>query len=250
MTTATLQRRRTPALSRATARDLAVTEHVRFVQLLDSLEASDWQRPTDCPEWDVREISLHVLGAMEAQLRMRELVHQARLGKTAAGDGPLIDGMTAVQVRERDHLSVPELLDRIKDVAPRAAVARTTRPGFMRLIPFRQEVGSAVEWWTVGYVLDVVYTRDVWMHRVDISRAVGRSLELTREHDGLIVADVVDEWASRHGQRYHLELTGPAGGVYGSGDAGERLTEDAVEFCRILSGRGQGVGLLAHPVPF
>ena len=248
MTVATTTRK--PALPRATARDLATTEHLRFVQLLGSLEATDWQRPTDCPAWDVREIALHVLGAMEAQVRMRELVHQSRLGKSAAGNGPLIDGMTAVQVRERDHLSPPQLLDRITDVAPRAALARTGRPGFMRLMPFRQEVGGATEWWTVGYLLDVVYTRDVWMHRVDISRAVGRSLELTREHDGVIVADVVDEWASRHGQPYHLELTGPAGGVFRSGDPGERLTEDAVEFCRILSGRGHGVGLLAHPVPF
>lgn len=248
MTAATTTRK--PALPRATARDLAVTEHLRFVALLESLEPPDWQLPTDCPEWDVREVALHVLGAMEAQLRLRELVHQSRLGKSAAGNGPLIDGMTAVQVREREHLSVPQLLDRIKEVAPRAALARTGRPGIMRVIPFRQEVGAAVEWWTVGYVLDVVYTRDAWMHRVDISRAVGRPLELTREHDGRVVADVVEEWASRHGQPYHLELTGPAGGIYHSGDAGERLAEDAVEFCRILSGRGQGAGLLAHPVPF
>ena len=120
----------------------------------------------------------------------------------------------------------------------------------MRRIPFRQEVGAASEWWTVGYVLDVVYTRDVWMHRVDISRATGRSVELTPDHDGLLVADVVAEWAGRHGQPYHLELTGPAGGVFRTGDAAEHLTEDAVEFCRILSGRGSGTGLLSEPVPF
>jgi uncharacterized protein (TIGR03083 family) len=249
MTVATTATRK-PAFPRATARDLATTEHRRFVELLESLSASDWGRPTDCPEWDVREIALHVLGAMEGQVRLREMVHQARLGKPAAGDGPLIDGITAVQVRERDHLSPSELLERIRDVAPRAALARTTRPGLMRRIPFRQEVGAATEWWTVGYVLDVVYTRDVWMHRVDISRAVGRPLELTDDHDGVIVADVVDEWARRHGQPYHLELAGPAGGVFGSDQPGERLTEDAVEFCRILSGRGSGTGLLSELVPF
>ena len=27
--------------------------------------------------------------------------------------------------------------------------------------------------WTVGYLMDVVFTRDVWMHRVDLSRATG-----------------------------------------------------------------------------
>ena len=248
MTVTTTARR--PALSRATARDLATTEHLRFVQLLESLEASDWGRRTDCPEWDVRAIALHVLGAMDGQVRLREMVHQARLGKSAAGNGPLIDGITAVQVRERDHLSPREILEQIKVIAPRAALARTSRPDLMRRIPFRQEVGAATEWWTVGYVLDVVYTRDVWMHRVDISRALGRSLELTRDHDGVIVADVVDEWARRHGHPYHLELTGPAGGLFRSGAVGQRLTEDAVKFCRILSGRGSGTGLLSEPVPF
>ena len=39
----------------------------------------------------------------------------------------------------------------------------------------------------------MILTRDTWMHRVDISRATGRDLVLTAEHDGRIVADVVDE---------------------------------------------------------
>ncbi len=50
-----------------------------------------------------------------------------------------------------------------------------------------------------------------------------------------------------------LELTGPAGGEYSHGaddrDA-ERLSLDAVEFCRTLAGRRRGDGLLATIVPF
>lgn len=38
--------------------------------------------------------------------------------------------------------------------------------------------------------------------------------------------------------------------MYTRGDAGEELALDAVEFCRILSGRAQGTGLLTQPVPF
>ncbi len=64
----------------------------------------------------------------------------------------------------------------------------------------------------MGYLLDVILTRDPWMHRVDIARATGRDLVLTPEHDGRIVADVVAEWARRHGQPFTLTLTGPAGG--------------------------------------
>ena len=102
----------------------------------------------------------------------------------------------------------------------------------------------------MGYLLDVILTRDPWMHRVDIARATGRDFELTPEHDGRIIADVVAEWARRHGKPFTLTLTGPAGSDYVSGENGEHLTADAVEFCRILSGRAPGAGLLNQEVPF
>ena len=73
---------------------------------------------------------------------------------------------------------------------------------------------------------------------------------MTPEHDGRIVADVVAEWARRHGRPFTLELEGPAGGTFQHGDGGERTTLDAVEFCRILSGRAVGTGLLSTEVPF
>ena len=73
---------------------------------------------------------------------------------------------------------------------------------------------------------------------------------LTTDHDGRIVADVVAEWARVHGRPYRLTLTGPAGGTWSAGAAGEELSLDAIEFCRIISGRASGEGLLAHEVPF
>jgi len=88
------------------------------------------------------------------------------------------------------------------------------------------------------------------MHRVDISRAVGRPMRLTADHDGRIVADIVAEWARRHGRPFTLLLTGPAGGSYVQGAGGPDLELDAVEFCRILSRRAPGNGLLTEFVPF
>ena len=41
-----------------------------------------------------------------------------------------------------------------------------------------------------------------------------------------------------------------AGGNYTHGTGGPHLQLDAVEFCRVLSGRGTGDGLLAQQVPF
>ena len=69
------------------------------------------------------------------------------------------------------------------------------------------------ERWSLAYLHDVIYTRDMWMHRMDICRAAGVAPELDAVHDGSIVQRIVQEWADRHGQAYELELTGPAGGT-------------------------------------
>jgi hypothetical protein len=45
-------------------------------------------------------------------------------------------------------------------------------------------------------------------------------------------------------------LTGPAGGVFEHGSHGPELELDTIGFCRILSGRGSGPGLLEQTVPF
>jgi hypothetical protein len=100
----------------------------------------------------------------------------------------------------------------------------------------------------------VVLTRDPWMHRLDLARATGQDLVFTADHDGIIVADIVAEWARRHGQPYRVKLTGPAGGSWSSSTGGEEIVMDATDFCRIISGRagpdgGQPSGLLVTQGP-
>jgi len=62
----------------------------------------------------------------------------------------------------------------------------------------------------------------------------------------------VAEWARRHGRPFTLELTGTAGGTFTEGGPGAAATTtlDAVELCRIFSGRATGDGLLTQEVPF
>jgi hypothetical protein len=96
----------------------------------------------------------------------------------------------------------------------------------------------------------VILTRDPWMHRIDISRATGALPVLTPEHDGVLVDDVVREWARRHGQPFVLNLAGPAGGSWTIGNGAESLDLDAVQFCRTVSGRTAGERLLTTQVPF
>jgi hypothetical protein len=112
--------------------------------------------------------------------------------------------------------------------------------------------GPVFETWRLGYLVDTIYLRDLWMHRADVARATGRPLELSAGHDGRVVADIVAEWARRHGKPFVLDLAGPAGGTYSQGTEGsaEHLALDAVEFARTLAGRAEARGLLAMIVPF
>jgi len=99
------------------------------------------------------------------------------------------------------------------------------------------------------YLLDVGFTRDVWCHRIDLHAAIGRPMDLTADHDGRLVADIVAEWASIHRQPFELVLTGTAGGTFSQGEGGEHAELDALDFVRTLSGRLPGTGVLANPLP-
>jgi uncharacterized protein (TIGR03083 family) len=234
------------------AMQLQATEFDRAIALLRSLGDEDWSAQTVCPDWDVRQMWLHVLGASEAGASMRENVHQMRAGRKRQKKFgvPLEAGLSAVQVAERERLSPDELVDRLARIAPKTVKGRSRTPRPMRAIKFAVDA-PVVEKWPLGYLIDVIYLRDAWMHRVDTARATGHDLVLTPEHDGRIVADVVAEWARRHGEPFTLELTGPAGGRFAAGGGSSDTTVmDAVEFCWVLAGRGEASGLLRTIVPF
>lgn len=250
MTTPVRSALRTSALSRAEATRLAGTEYQRVVDLLRALPPAAWMTSTECPGWDVRAAASHLLGMVDMARSVRE--QRRQVSKAARRGGVFLDALTALQVEERADQSPAQLVEQYAARTPKAVRARRRTPGFIRRrpMPQPQDVGGHEERWTIGFLVDVILTRDPWMHRFDIARATGAELVLTAEHDGVLVADVVAEWAQRHGQPYTLNLTGPAGGHWSSGSGGPELELDAIEFCRILSGRAPGDGLLATEVPF
>jgi uncharacterized protein (TIGR03083 family) len=233
------------------AMSLQAAELERALAMLRTLDADQWATRTNCPDWDVRQMWLHVLGACEAGASMRENVHQMRAARRRRKDlGVAMEaGLSAVQVAERDGLSPDELPARLEAIAPRTVKGRTRTPGLMRAVKIAVDA-PIVEKWKLGYLIDVIYLRDLWMHRVDTTTATGADLVLTPDHDGRIVADVVAEWARRHGEPFVLELTGPAGGVFRSGNGGDTSVLDAIEFCCLLGGRGEPTGLFTTVVPF
>jgi uncharacterized protein (TIGR03083 family) len=183
---------------------------------------------------------------------VREQVRQLRLAKRrmAVEPLPMDAALNAIQVEERAGRTPAELLAELEAVAPRAVRGRRRTPAPVRRFARISVEVPHPERWSMGYFVDVILTRDQWLHRCDIEAATGALLVLDAGHDGRIVADVVAEWARRHGQPFTLVLGGPAGGTYRSGQGGPTIELDAVDLCRTLSGRIRGEGLLATEVPF
>ena len=253
MTSATVDTGAIAPLAHRDAMRLQAQELDRTLDVLGALGSSDWRAATDCPAWDVCAMYQHVLGACEAGASMRENVHQMRRAHAwrRRNGGSLEAALSSVQVAERSGLDGPQVVARLAAVAPRTVRGRTRIPSLVRKHARLKVDGPVFETWTLGYLVDIIYLRDLWMHRVDLHAALGRPMSLSPGHDGRIVSDVVAEWARRHDKAFVLELTGPAGGSYAGGGADPaHLSIDAVEFCRTLAGRSPGTGLLETVVPF
>jgi uncharacterized protein (TIGR03083 family) len=243
---------RQPAIDRPTAKRLMATEYQRVIDQLRSLADDDWRADTCNSGWDVRALAAHMLGMVAMAASVPEQLRQMRGAKKRGGE--FIDALTALQVEKYDGWSPQQIVAEYERLAPKAVKGRSRTPGLLlrRTMPDAQPVAppEVYERWTFGYLIDVILTRDPWLHRTDIAVATGRPPALTVDHDAVIVDDVVREWAARHGQPCTLTLTGPLQRSYEFGSGGPSYTIDAVEFCRILSGRGSGEGLLAQRVPF
>ena len=152
-------------------------------------------------------MAAHMLGMVEMAASIREGSRQRR---AATVNGNIdIDRLTALQVSERTSWTGPAISDRFAARAPKAVTGRRMTPGFIRRRTMTGGVINGVEEpWTLGYLIDVILTRDPWMHRLDICTALDRTPHLTADHNGVIVADVVGEWADRHGKDFTLHLTG------------------------------------------
>ena len=218
--------------------DVAAAEGIALALLLRQLDGADWDRPTDCPEWTVRDMTAHLVGQAEGTRRPWVVLRRQRTGaRNNPGRTPL-DAYTAQQIAEHEGESGPALADAFADGWPRAVVAMRRTPGPLRRVSIATGIPDLPRM-TVGYFYDSILPRDLWMHRVDLSRATGRALT-DQEHDAVIVDDVIGDlaraWA---GPPVRLELTGPAGGAWslGAGPPVATVAADPVDYLRTLAGR-------------
>lgn len=219
---------------------LAQTESDRWIGLVDAFSVDDWQRPSGCEGWTVADLVRHLIGQAEQLASFQAALRQSRAGKKLARGRALIDGITEHQVASAAQVPPAQLATHLASALPRAAKARESWPRTSTRLGMKIEVprpsGIRKERWTFAYMSQVM-TRDLWMHRVDLDTAGVRPLQLTPQHDGRIVADVVADWARRHGRPFDLTLTGPAGGHWQVPGDGPALEQDAVRFCKGLFGR-------------
>lgn len=245
-----------PIAKSTDAAEVASAAYDQLLVLLRALDDEAWQAATGCPGWSVADMVGHLIGAAEANASLRQNLRQQAWGARHRRDhcGNPLDAVNALQVSEHRSLTPAERLSMLASLAPRAVAGRMRLPRLLRRVsvPIAQSGSSAgmPPRLRLGHLVDVVYTRDVWMHTLDIARATGSEVDLSAPVNARIVADVVREWALLHGQPVDLSLTGPCGGRFVSGAGAERIELDAAQFCRALSGRAPGQGLLRHLVIF
>ncbi len=158
--------------------------------------------------------------------------------------GNALDAWTGLHIRRHLDLEPDALVTRLRDTAPRAVRTRSRFPALLGRIPVPVDANGntpagSPDRITLGELNTVTFTRDTWLHRIDIARAVDREPKIDPDIDGRIIEDVVIEWAHRHGAPFGLKLLGKAGGEYAQGTDGPQIELDAVSLAWILSGRDE-----------
>ncbi len=206
-----------------------------MLALLRDLDDRDWDQPTDCARWTVREIVAHLVGALVESARLRTAIRHAVTSRHRHRDLSPLDALNETQVDDRRDWPADQLIADFERFAPRAVAARRRTPSVIRrrkLPASMAPVGT-----TVGYLFDLIYPRDVWMHRIDIARAASRPFRAD-ETDAEVVAQVIrDLDLAWRGPAVRLELYGAGAWLLGAGEPTASAQTDAVEYCRLLSGR-------------
>lgn len=220
------------------AAEVATQEFSALLTLLHELGPTDWQRPTDCAGWTVWDIVAHVTGACEESKRLRVFLRHNRTAGRRYRGKPWLDAINQVQIDDRAGHTPDQLLAELATLGPAAVRARRRMPGLLRrrTPPAKATLPPGA---TLAFLVDVIYIRDIWMHRVDIARATGRSLAPTISASEVVAQVVRDLDSAWSGPAFTLELTGHGAGSWhvGTGAPVADVTADAVEACRLLSGR-------------
>jgi len=214
------------------------------IATLEGLAPDDWDRPTPCPLWSVRDIAAH-LGHVEGTALGFPQPEPPADFDAAAFDG--LDLATNSGVAARRAWSTGEVLDEIR----RSSAATLERLWNTGDEGWREPHPSPVGMVPLAQAMEVRLA-DVYVHLLDIRHGLGRPLSAADEPiaSAATVGRAVrlTGWAAvkraelPDGARIRLSLTGPAGRdeatVAVSGGRGLLAAEDGE-----TTGRIEGTGL-------
>lgn len=228
-----------PYVSADEAYLLMQTELERFLALLETLGAGDWDKPTACTAWNVRDMLAHQAGGYASGTGYREMIHQYS-ARPQNGQLPE-DAINARQLSERANRTPSELIAELRRVGPVAIHKWAYQFRLVKPLVVPHPVGGRQP---LRHLMWVIHSRDTWMHRLDICRATARPFQQTAEHDGRIVALILRDVDlvlrdKLGGKAVAFDLPGVAGGVWqvGSGEPAATIRMDALDFCIFASGR-------------
>mgnify|MGYP000902544488 CR=1 FL=1 len=156
-----------PYTSAAEAYTLLQVELERFLSLLEKLEADDWNKPTACTAWTVRDMLAHQAGGYASGSGYLELIRQYS-ARPQNGELPE-DAINALQIRERQAKSPNEIIAELRQVGPPAihnwAYRFRLAKQLTRLIKVSHPVSGTISF---EYLMWVIHSRDTWIDRKSV----------------------------------------------------------------------------------
>ena len=227
--------RKIQGIRRREAAELAAAENAAFIAELAALAPDAWNGSTDCDPWTAKDIASHVLGWAEAGMSWREFRHQmAGAVKGRRVHGNPVHAQNQLQVDDRNDLSPDELIARLEVGLPALLRLRQrlSLPG--RLVPLYNPLFGLT---TLGFAMDTIFTRDVFVHRIDIARSDGTEFN-AGPHDRRVFEDCLRHWARKSKANLRFELDGPLHGFYVTGGSPAAVVRGTgVDLVRVLAGR-------------
>jgi uncharacterized protein (TIGR03083 family) len=226
---------------RTKALETFAAEVAAFQRLVESLDADDWSRPTASAGWSTRDVVAHVAAQCEELARFDRFLRRLRGSRKRYPDRIMLDAHNQFQIDELAGRPTAALTAHLARFGPAAVRAVRRMPGLMRRLPssvFFPEPPLPDR--RMSYLFDVLTSRDVWMHRLDIARATQRPFTVD-DHDADVVLPVIrDLGRGWRGPAVAVELTGDVTGVWtlGTGAPAEPVRVDWLGFMLHLSGRG------------
>lgn len=228
---------------RAAARRHRDAEIDAWHELLATLDDTDWRCRTVCTAWDVADIVGHLCGQAEDVNKPWLFPLRDRRARRVYPTIPLLDAHMMVQADEHRGTPPVVLRERFGTVWAKATRMISRNPALLRRMQLKVEGMPGFEKIDLGYVQDILLARDLWMHRDDVCRALGREFD-AGPYAAEVVAQVMrdlEDYSFWPGTPVTLTLTGQGGGTYrlGRGEPIATVSTDAVGYMRTVSGRDE-----------